>query len=1424
MSSLAHQKHEEAFFYNQKTLNEGRQKRKKKIIDDKTLANLLKKFNNKFPPTAQTKDGEETSRTLQDRLGELITTSKSRVNSAASHTTATSNRKPASSTNGNPNAFTDTRLQGIRFLTEDTIKELERLLVEHLKYDITPLLPSQIVYEWHSNWADLTEKCKYLNFPVWQTRQGRDSMIKREKGFPNRKNSSSGGGHGHGHDTDRSGASSRGRKSSNHKLGSIIGTGGGGLLAGGSNLSKLTSISEKKGPVQSNMNKENGNPSLSSSNNIDAISTNVYRSGPGGKRLQGSLTNISESSLSNLQERSALQTAKNQNLRNDSGSRLTQSTNPIGGANNGDKQNGLNLVNYQLSNFQFTEKGWTVITTNLEDKIADNHKKLLQTLKISMLSIEEVRNVNEKFGCTYKCRYRLYGEYRKEQMEKYKSSNLKAKKSQFAMAILRNELPKPLDIDQIMSSITSPSPSNTVRNEGKSHPLRPTKSASNVRARLNNQNNALDTTAEIDSVLSRPTPPTNSDNFQNSTPFIPSLLNTQTNDGTSCVYYPSGQLAILATTVYGYFIDTVPVISNINNNTLNLTSNSTQLHNPSNNSNSNNNISILPQNQSSTINKSGLTIITESPVASSLISAKNTERGLTGHIVKESFNTVIFAENENPIKNGGMSGHTPLSSYSFSVNNEEENTKEMNKNQKNQKKVGSLQTSVSTSSTMQLDLNNERKQKRGGGSLPVISNNERQILASISSSGACVCYRDNGTPRFVCTDMGGYLCNQTGCVTYQWKWKDVHLSQYDDLVNKLNIQLNEFVHLEYKNPYNIKLKYICGRETITLNVGALKDNNLKLQDLLNRTVSDLPLKSSPGNLKLLPSARGHLINTYKQQHLNNTSARKASISFASGGNSTASIGANSIPGGGPGPGSGIEKLLETSNVPYKDIAAMRDLLTVQKRIRTILEDWQSHCRSCLNILSPTQYIFPIHSNQFSTHQNCRLNEDHRDFNKIVLHKRKSNSVLGFNTNSQNNNVTFNMVNTKKPKWSDEEVAVKPTHTRSISAAMVNRTKQLTKQHMDLIENIKHFKNQVSKGQFTSNSKFKLNSTKKTESERRAQEETLNIIANSFKSSSNMTKNLSFLVLKPKPECIDSTHKLPAFYRQHTMPALKVRLVDKGSSDNELSDSEQYIAQREQRNKSGHCKSSIRYSNEKLSMCCPVLLHSRLAFERDMAFECKCRKQSVPLLNDVEYDTILRIIPPEQFAIIVVVDQKRQGTNIENIITEMYANFNRNRTQPCKESLKDEIRFFKYDLSSAFIDSDHSLPLLVTRHNVSVGMVLIYKNCNLVFCDNIFNGYSYGEQDFIKQLKSSSDDAKEGKFLPYNFRFSHVGGRTEGKRAPWGGTLSGTIPELGTQLNKSVEIASFLRETSRLSNANSKFKLSKSMGGMNEKVHLPQIIH
>ena len=68
---------------------------------------------------------------------------------------------------------------------------------------------------------------------------------------------------------------------------------------------------------------------------------------------------------------------------------------------------------------------------------------------------------------------------------------------------------------------------------------------------------------------------------------------------------------------------------------------------------------------------------------------------------------------------------------------------------------------------------------------------------------------------------------------------------------------------------------------------------------------------------------------------------------------------------------------------------MKDLLVIQKKIRSLLEEWLQYCRNSLSILEPDMYILP---DLPAKHKITRLNENHSDYDKIVLHKCKSRSA------------------------------------------------------------------------------------------------------------------------------------------------------------------------------------------------------------------------------------------------------------------------------------------------------------------------------------------------------------------------------------------------------------------------------------------------
>lgn len=188
--------------------------------------------------------------------------------------------------------------------------------------------------------------------------------------------------------------------------------------------------------------------------------------------------------------------------------------------------------------------------------------------------------------------------------------------------------------------------------------------------------------------------------------------------------------------------------------------------------------------------------------------------------------------------------------------------------------------------------------------------------------------------------------------------------------------------------------------------------------------------------------------------------------------------------------------------------------------------------------------------------------------------------------------------------------------------------------------------------------------------------------------------------------------------------------------------------------------------------CPIALRQRiLGLDQP---SCRCSRHYIPQIMDIEYDEFIQMEAPDtQIIVIAVISSLFPHTSSsDQMIEEIYLSQNRNRTKPCVQSRTDMFRILQYDINSASEGSDHTQPLLLTRHNVVPGMFLIYLAGKLLFCDHIFNGYGNARKDFKKQLMKSRVEALQGFALPKDFRFSPSRGRS-GMRSGWGGEIGGT---------------------------------------------------
>jgi hypothetical protein len=153
------------------------------------------------------------------------------------------------------------------------------------------------------------------------------------------------------------------------------------------------------------------------------------------------------------------------------------------------------------------------------------------------------------------------------------------------MSILRKEIPKPLDYETIIENLYATK-------------LNPNEIKSTIDSEFGQQG------------------------FGSATPMAPILCSTHTNDGTTCVFYPSGRIAILSVNVFGYYYENVISNYNLNANQAQANVNMSSVGLSTSNTSVNN-------HQAHTAN-------------TSLSSVSNSNRLLNWMNLKDSYTTVVF--------------------------------------------------------------------------------------------------------------------------------------------------------------------------------------------------------------------------------------------------------------------------------------------------------------------------------------------------------------------------------------------------------------------------------------------------------------------------------------------------------------------------------------------------------------------------------------------------------------------------------------------------------------------------------------------------------------------------------------------------------------------------------------------------------------
>ncbi|XP_034287465.1 uncharacterized protein C3orf20 homolog isoform X2 [Pantherophis guttatus] len=171
------------------------------------------------------------------------------------------------------------------------------------------------------------------------------------------------------------------------------------------------------------------------------------------------------------------------------------------------------------------------------------------------------------------------------------------------------------------------------------------------------------------------------------------------------------------------------------------------------------------------------------------------------------------------------------------------------------------------------------------------------------------------------------------------------------------------------------------------------------------------------------------------------------------------------------------------------------------------------------------------------------------------------------------------------------------------------------------------------------------------------------------------------------------------------------------------------------------------------MDCPIVLRKVLTKTND-GLGCKCVVK-IPLITDLEFEKFITAPrDPQQVIVICVLSPQKHSYSpfFEWSVEQLYIKMQHGRPSPCIQSKHDSYRFLKYDLENPL---NKTPPLLVQKHGVVPGMVVMYAGGKLLFGSCVFNGYSYSKKDLMKQINQVCFDCKRGHFLPQSFKFSPI---------------------------------------------------------------------
>ncbi|XP_054990973.1 uncharacterized protein C3orf20 homolog [Sorex araneus] len=167
--------------------------------------------------------------------------------------------------------------------------------------------------------------------------------------------------------------------------------------------------------------------------------------------------------------------------------------------------------------------------------------------------------------------------------------------------------------------------------------------------------------------------------------------------------------------------------------------------------------------------------------------------------------------------------------------------------------------------------------------------------------------------------------------------------------------------------------------------------------------------------------------------------------------------------------------------------------------------------------------------------------------------------------------------------------------------------------------------------------------------------------------------------------------------------------------------------------------------------CPLLLRRRLRKE-DTRGGCRCVGRP-PQVSDVELEAFLAAArdPSQVLVFGIFSGQNRDGTaQLQWQLDSLYSQRQQGRGSPCIQSWRDPFRLLCYDLDGPLQEAP---PLMVQKHSVERGMVLMFASGKLVFGGCVLNGYGLSRQDLLRQISQARQDCASGSFLPEDYKFN-----------------------------------------------------------------------